>query len=158
KQTSYARVLSGEIPILFDYDFNASRGKYKAKANIAFVIPAEGTVIVPSVIGLVRKGPDPDHARTVLDHLVSDAGHALPAPARLAHRRRADPAGWDRQLCGGADACAELPQPRLDAGARRCSHRSDARDLGHRRPVPLAQPFSGPHLSRRDAHLPARLS
>ena len=29
KQTSYARVLSGEIPILFDYDFNAYRGKYK---------------------------------------------------------------------------------------------------------------------------------
>src|SRR5213079_2175012 len=38
KQTSYARVLSGEIPILFDYDFNAYRGKYKDKANIAFVI------------------------------------------------------------------------------------------------------------------------
>jgi len=27
KQTSYARVVSGEIPILFDYDFNAYRGK-----------------------------------------------------------------------------------------------------------------------------------
>jgi len=40
-------VLSGEIPILFDYDFNAYRAKYKDKANIAFVIPAEGTVAVP---------------------------------------------------------------------------------------------------------------
>ena len=39
KQTSYARVLSGEIPILFDYDFNAYRGKYKDKANVVFVIP-----------------------------------------------------------------------------------------------------------------------
>ena len=29
KQTSYARVVSGEIPILFDYDFNAYRGKYE---------------------------------------------------------------------------------------------------------------------------------
>jgi putative spermidine/putrescine transport system substrate-binding protein len=28
KQTSYARVVSGEIPILFDYDFNAYRAKY----------------------------------------------------------------------------------------------------------------------------------
>ena len=27
KQTSYARVVSGEIPILFDYDFNAYRAK-----------------------------------------------------------------------------------------------------------------------------------
>jgi len=44
KQTSYARVISGEIPILFDYDFNAYRGKYKDKANVEFVIPAEGTI------------------------------------------------------------------------------------------------------------------
>jgi putative spermidine/putrescine transport system substrate-binding protein len=29
KQTSYARVLSGEIAILLDYDFNAYRAKYK---------------------------------------------------------------------------------------------------------------------------------
>ena len=35
KQTSYARVLSGEIPILFDCDFNAYRAKYKDEANVA---------------------------------------------------------------------------------------------------------------------------
>ena len=40
KQTSYARVLSGEIAILLDYDFNAYRAKYKDKANVEFVIPA----------------------------------------------------------------------------------------------------------------------
>ena len=40
KQTSYARVLSGEIAILLDYDFNAYRAKYKDKANVAFVIPS----------------------------------------------------------------------------------------------------------------------
>ena len=34
KQTSYARVVSGEIPILFDYDFNAYRAKYKDKAQL----------------------------------------------------------------------------------------------------------------------------
>ena len=50
KQTSYARVLSGEIPILLDYDFNAYRAKYKDKANVAFVIPSEGTVVVPYVM------------------------------------------------------------------------------------------------------------
>jgi len=33
KQTSYARVVSGEIPILFDYDFNAYRAKYSEKGN-----------------------------------------------------------------------------------------------------------------------------
>ena len=57
KQTSYARVLSGEIAILLDYDFNAYRAKYKDKANVEFVIPAEGSVVVPYVMSLVNKGP-----------------------------------------------------------------------------------------------------
>jgi len=83
KQTSYARVLSGEIPILFDYDFNAYRGKYKDKANIAFVIPAEGTVIVPYVMSLVAKGSNPENAKKVLDHLMSDEGQAIWANAYL---------------------------------------------------------------------------
>src|SRR6266536_120096 len=34
KQTSYARVVSGEIPILFDYDFNAYRANYTEKGNL----------------------------------------------------------------------------------------------------------------------------
>ena len=57
KQTSYARVISGEIPILFDYDFNAYRGKYKDKANVEFVIPAEGTIMAPYVMSLVKSRP-----------------------------------------------------------------------------------------------------
>ena len=47
KQTSYARVVSGEIPILFDYDFNAYRGKYEEDGNFEFVLPCEGSVRVP---------------------------------------------------------------------------------------------------------------
>ena len=77
KQTSYARVLSGEIPILFDYDFNAYRAKYKDKANVAFVIPAEGTLVVPYVMSLVAKAPHPNEAKKVLDHLMSDEGQAI---------------------------------------------------------------------------------
>jgi putative spermidine/putrescine transport system substrate-binding protein len=83
KQTSYARVLSGEIPILFDYDFNAYRAKYKDKANVAFVIPAEGTLVVPYVMGLVNKGPNTANAQKVLDHLLSDEGQAIWANAYL---------------------------------------------------------------------------
>ena len=83
KQTSYARVLSGEIPILLDYDFNAYRGKYKDKANIAFVIPSEGTVVVPYVMSLVNKGPHAADAKKVLDHLMSDEGQAVWANAYL---------------------------------------------------------------------------
>ena len=83
KQTSYARVLSGEIPILLDYDFNAYRGKYKDKANIAFVIPAEGTVVVPYVMTLVNKGPNPANGKMVLDFLMSNDGQAIWANAYL---------------------------------------------------------------------------
>jgi putative spermidine/putrescine transport system substrate-binding protein len=83
KQTSYARVLSGEIPILLDYDFNAYRAKYKDKANVAFVIPAEGTVIVPYVMALVKDDPNPANAKKVLDFLMSDEGQAVWANAYL---------------------------------------------------------------------------
>jgi putative spermidine/putrescine transport system substrate-binding protein len=73
KQTSYARVLSGEIPILLDYDFNAYRGMYKDKANVKFVIPAEGTVVVPYVMSLVKNGPNPEKGKKILDFIMSDA-------------------------------------------------------------------------------------
>jgi putative spermidine/putrescine transport system substrate-binding protein len=83
KQTSYARVLSGEIAILLDYDFNAYRARYKDKANVQFVIPAEGTLVVPYVMSLVNKGPNADNAKKVLDFVLSDEGQAIWANAFL---------------------------------------------------------------------------
>ena len=83
KQTSYARVLSGEIAILLDYDFNAYRAKYKDKANVEFVIPAEGSVVVPYVMSLVNKGPNQVNGKKVLDFVLSDEGQAIWANAYL---------------------------------------------------------------------------
>jgi len=83
KQTSYARVLSGEIPILFDYDFNAYRAKYKDKANVVFVIPAEGTVVVPYVMSLVKNGPHAEKGKKILDFIMSDEGQKVWANAYL---------------------------------------------------------------------------
>lgn len=83
KQTSYARVISGEIGIMIDYDFNAYRAKYKDKANVVFVIPKEGTVMVPYVMGLVTKGPHPADAKKALDFVLSDAGQGIWANAYL---------------------------------------------------------------------------
>jgi len=83
KQTAYARVLSGEIAILLDYDFNAYRARYKDKANVRFVIPSEGTVVVPYTMSLVAKGPNPDNGRKVLDFVLSDEGQAIWANAYL---------------------------------------------------------------------------
>lgn len=83
KQTSYARVVSGEIPILFDYDFNAYRAKYGENGNFAFVIPCEGTVVFPYVTSLVKNAPDKDKAEKVLDYFLSDKGQAMWANAYL---------------------------------------------------------------------------
>ncbi|TAL53080.1 ABC transporter substrate-binding protein [Pandoraea sp.] len=83
KQTAYARVLSGEIPILIDYDFNAYRAKYKDHANVAFVIPKEGSISVPYVMGLVKGAPHQENARKVLDFVLSNQGQALWANAFL---------------------------------------------------------------------------
>src|SRR5690606_11723377 len=83
KQTSYARVLSGEIAILLDYDFNAYRAKHKDKANVEFVIPAEGTVVVPYVMSLVANSPNAENGRKAIDFILSDEGQALWANAFL---------------------------------------------------------------------------
>lgn len=83
KQTSYARVLSGEIPILFDYDFNAYRAMYKDNANIVFVIPAEGSIVVPYVMSLVNNSPNPEAGKKILDFIMSDKGQAVWANAYL---------------------------------------------------------------------------
>jgi putative spermidine/putrescine transport system substrate-binding protein len=77
KQTSYARVVSGEIPILFDYDFNAYRAKYTEKGDFVFVIPCEGSVVFPYVVSLVKNAPDKDKAKKVFDYLLSDKGQAI---------------------------------------------------------------------------------
>lgn len=77
KQTSYARVVSGEIPILFDYDFNAYRGKYEEDGTFEFVLPCEGSVRVPYVMSLVNDGPNPELGKRVLDFILSDEGQAI---------------------------------------------------------------------------------
>jgi len=70
KQTSYARVVSGEIPILFDYDFNAYRAKYTEKGTFEFVLPCEGSVVFPYVVSLVKGAADRAKAEKVLDNLL----------------------------------------------------------------------------------------
>lgn len=88
-QTSYARVLSGEIPILFDYDFNAYRAIYDDEAPVTFVIPAEGTIVVPYVMSLVAGAPHEAEGREILDFIMSDEGQAIWANAYLRPVREA---------------------------------------------------------------------
>lgn len=77
KQTAYARVLSGEIPILLDYDFNAYRAKHADDANVEFVIPSEGTIMVPYVMTLVKGAPHEAAGKKVIDFVLSADGQRL---------------------------------------------------------------------------------
>jgi putative spermidine/putrescine transport system substrate-binding protein len=82
-QTAYARVLSGEIPILLDYDFNAYRAQYSDQAPTVFVIPQEGTQQLPYVMGLIKNGPHPEQGKHILDFVLSDEGQRHWANAYL---------------------------------------------------------------------------
>ena len=68
---------------MLDYDFNAYRAKYKDGANIQFVIPEEGSVVVPYVMSLVKNSPNPDKGRKILDFVLSDKGQSVWANAFL---------------------------------------------------------------------------
>jgi putative spermidine/putrescine transport system substrate-binding protein len=76
KQTSYAQVIKGEIPIMIDYDFNGYRMRYNDQSNVEVVIPQEGSIIVPYVISLVKNAPHPEEGKTFLDFCMSDKGQA----------------------------------------------------------------------------------
>lgn len=77
KQTSYAPVLSGEIAILLDYDFNAYRAQYTDQAPVVFVIPREGSLVFPYVMALVKGGPDAENGKKVLDFVLSEASQIM---------------------------------------------------------------------------------
>jgi len=65
------------LSVLFDYDFNAYRGKYEEDGNFEFVLPCEGSVRVPYVMSLVNNGPHPELGKRVLDFILSDKGQAI---------------------------------------------------------------------------------
>ena len=47
------------------------------------MIPAEGSLVVPYVMSLVNKGPNPVNGKKVLDFVLSDEGQAIWANAYL---------------------------------------------------------------------------
>jgi putative spermidine/putrescine transport system substrate-binding protein len=82
-QEGYARVVSGEIPILFDYEFNAYRAKYTEKGQFDFVLPCEGSILFPFAVGLVKNAPHQERAERALQYVASDQGQTLLARAHV---------------------------------------------------------------------------
>jgi len=83
KTTNYAKVVMGEIAIELDYDFDGYRMKYKDNIDVEVVIPKEGTLVMPYVMGLVKNAPRQDNGKKMLDFVLSDEGQGLWAKAFL---------------------------------------------------------------------------
>lgn len=77
KQTATAKLLKGEIPILIDGDFNGYGLKYDQDGPIEVVIPAEGSLRIPYVIGLVKGAPHAENGKKLIDFLMSTEGQQL---------------------------------------------------------------------------------
>jgi putative spermidine/putrescine transport system substrate-binding protein len=88
RNTAYARVLSGEIPLLIDFDFNAYRALHRDKANVEVVIPKEGTVSFPYVLTLVKNAPREANGKQAIDFALSDEGQKMWANAFLRPARQ----------------------------------------------------------------------
>lgn len=82
-EEAYARVVSGEIPILFDYEFNAYRAKYGEKGQFDFVLPCEGSILFPFAVGLIKNAPHEEQAERALEYVASDKGQAMLAREHL---------------------------------------------------------------------------
>lgn len=109
KQTSYARTVSGEIPVLLDYDFNAYRAKYTEQGTFEFVVPCEGTVTFPYVMTMVKGAPHRENAEEVLDYLLSDKGQLFWSSAYL---RPALPVEMPAEIAGRFVAASEYERAR----------------------------------------------
>ncbi|GAB3057796.1 extracellular solute-binding protein [Sediminivirga luteola] len=75
-QTATASLSQGEIPILIDADFNGYNLQEQG-SNIEVVIPAEGSLEIPYVVGLVNGAPHPNNGKNLLDFYFSEDGQAL---------------------------------------------------------------------------------
>jgi putative spermidine/putrescine transport system substrate-binding protein len=79
KENSYNELLRGEIPIWINADGNGLKAKNVDKAPIEVVIPAEGTITMPLVMGLVKGAPHKEAAKKYLDWLLTNEAQLLMA-------------------------------------------------------------------------------
>ena len=79
KESSYNDLLRGEIPIWINADGNGLKAKFVDKAPIETVIAAEGTIVMPLVMGMVRDDPHPEETKKYLDWLLSEEAQRIMA-------------------------------------------------------------------------------
>ncbi len=77
----YNDLLRGEIPVWINADGNGLKAKYVDKAPVETIIPEEGTIAMPLVVGMVKNDPHPEETKKYLDWLLTDKAQALFAEA-----------------------------------------------------------------------------
>ncbi len=76
RESIYNDVLRGEIPIWINADGNGYKMRYVDGGPVEVVIPAEGSVSMPLVMGLVAGAPHAAAAKRYLDWLLTDPAQA----------------------------------------------------------------------------------
>jgi putative spermidine/putrescine transport system substrate-binding protein len=79
KENSYNNFIRGEVPIWVNADGNGLKAKWVDKAPVEVVIPAEGTIAMPLVMGMVKNAPHRQDTEKYLDWLLSDEAQLLMA-------------------------------------------------------------------------------
>lgn len=82
-QTATSSVQQGEIPILVDADFNGYQLANDADAPIEVVLPCEGTISLPYVVGIIDGAPHQAAAEEFVKFVLSEPAQQLFAKSYL---------------------------------------------------------------------------
>lgn len=76
RESIYNDVQRGEVPIWINADGNGYKMRHVDGAEVQVVIPEEGTVSMPLVMGMVAGSPRPGRTRAYLDWLLTEPAQA----------------------------------------------------------------------------------
>ena len=76
RESIYNAVQRGEVPIWINADGNGYKMKHADGAPVEVVIPAEGTFVMPLVMGMAKGAPHPEETRKYLDWLLTREAQA----------------------------------------------------------------------------------
>jgi len=77
RDSIYNDVLRGEIPIWINADGNGLKMKYIDGGDIEVVIPKDGSVSMPLVMGMVKGAPHEDRVKEYLDWLLTEQAQSI---------------------------------------------------------------------------------